>query len=289
MVKKKIQKIAITGGKGGTGKSTFSVLLANKLIKQGRKVLLADVDVECPNDYLLLNQRLEKIIDFVYAKFPKLDKRKCRKCGLCVKSCKGNAIFQALGKYPIFLLELCSGCGVCWLTCPYNAIKPQKAKTGKIFINEIKRNLWLITGQAMEGLEETGPVVAQTKEFALDFAKKKNIDIVLFDTAAGIHCPVIQALMGVDFAYAVTEPTPMGAYDLELLLNLSKKLKIRVKVILNQANLGNKKLIDKIVNKYNTKIIDTIPYSKNLAKAYSMGKLLDLKCDFKIKAGKNFL
>ncbi len=288
MATEKIQKIAITGGKGGTGKSTFSVLLANKLIKQGHKVVLVDVDVECPNDYLLVNQKLEKIAKFVYTKFPKLDKRKCRKCGLCVESCKSNAIFQAPGKYPIFLPELCAGCGVCWLTCPYNAIRPQKVKTGKIFVNKVKRNLWLITGQTNPGLEETGPAVAQVKKFALQFAKKKNIDMVLFDTAAGIHCPVIQALIGVDLAYAVTEPTPMGAYDLESILSLSQKLKIRIKVILNQANLGSKKLVEKVVNKYKTKIINEIPYSKNLAQAYSMGQLLNLKCDFKIKIEKNF-
>lgn len=288
MSKKKIQKIAITGGKGGTGKSTFSILLANELVKQGHKVALVDVDVECPNDYLLLSQNLRKVEKFVYAKFPKLDKRKCRKCGLCVKSCKSNAIFQSSGKYPIFLSELCSGCGVCWLICPYNAIRPKKVKTGKIFVNYVKKNLWLITGQAKTGLEETGPVVAQVKKFALDFAKNKSIDVILFDTAAGIHCPVIQALMGVDFAYAVTEPTPMGAYDLELLLSLSQKLKIHAKVILNQANLGNKKIIEKVVHKHKTKIINIIPYSKNLAKAYSNGQLLNLKCDFGIKLGKIF-
>jgi len=288
MGKKKIQKIAISGGKGGTGKSTFSVLLTNKLTKLGHKVALVDVDVECPNDYLLLSQKLKKIEKFVYAKFPKLDKRKCRKCGLCVKACKSNAIFQVPGKYPIFLPELCSGCGVCWLTCPYNAIQPRKVKTGKIFVNCVKKNLWLITGQAKPGLEETGPVVAQVKKFALDFAKRKNIDIVLFDTAAGVHCSVIQALMGVDFAYAVTEPTPMGAYDLELLLSLSQKLKIRTKVILNQADLGNKKLIEKVVNKHKTKIVNTIPYSKRLAMAYSNNQLLNFENDFEIKIGKIF-
>lgn len=289
MRKKKIQKIAISGGKGGTGKSTFSVLLAKKLIKQGYKVVLVDVDVECPNDYLLLSQKLKSIEKFVYAKFPKLDKRKCRRCGLCVKSCGSSATFQSPGKYPIFLPELCSGCGVCWLICPYNAIEPRKVKTGGIFVNRVKENLWLITGQAKTGVEETGPVVAQVKKFALDFAKKKSIDMLLFDTAAGIHCSVIQALIGVDFTYAVTEPTPMGAYDLELLLSLSQKLKIRAKVVLNQANLGDKKLIEKVVNKHKTKIVNIIPYSENLAKAYSKGQLLDLKCDFNIKIGRGFL
>ena len=50
----KIKKIAITGGKGGTGKSTVSILLANKLRNENKKVILVDCDVECPNGYLLL-------------------------------------------------------------------------------------------------------------------------------------------------------------------------------------------------------------------------------------------
>jgi len=282
MEKEKIKKIAITGGKGGTGKSTFSVLLANKLIKQGHRVALVDVDVECPNDYLLLNQKLKGVAEFVYTKFPKIDKRKCRKCGLCVKSCKNNAIFQAPGKYPIFLSELCSGCGVCWLTCPYNAIRPQKVKTGRIFVNHFKEDFWLITGQTNPGLEETGPAVAEVKKFALKFAEKENIDMVLFDTAAGMHCPVIQALMGVNFAYAVTEPTPMGAYDLRLILDLLQKLEIQTKIVLNQADLGDKEIIRKVADKYKTRIISTIPYSDSLANAYSNGQLLNFECNFQI-------
>ena len=39
---KQSRKIAITGGKGGTGKSTVAVLLANDYAKQGKKVVLVD-------------------------------------------------------------------------------------------------------------------------------------------------------------------------------------------------------------------------------------------------------
>jgi len=274
MAKQKLQKIVITGGKGGTGKSTVAVLLANKLLKKGKKVILVDVDVECPNDYLLTGQRLGKPLDFVYAQFPKLDKRKCRKCGLCAKTCRNNAIFQAPGKYPVFLPELCSACGACWLVCPYKAIKPEKVKTGKIFVNKLQ-DFWLITGEAKPALEETGPVVAEVKKIALNFAKRKKADIILFDTAPGTHCPVIQALLDLDFAYAVTEPTPMGAYDLGLILDLCGKLQVPVKIILNQADLGDKGEIERIARKYNLKIDKQIPYSKKLAEAYSKGRLLN--------------
>ena len=48
-----MQTIAVTGGKGGTGKSSFAILLALKKVSEGKRVLLIDCDVECPNDYML--------------------------------------------------------------------------------------------------------------------------------------------------------------------------------------------------------------------------------------------
>ena len=305
-MKEKIKKIAVTGGKGGTGKSTFSVLLVNKLLKQGKKVILVDLDVECPNDYLLLGQKLNKPRDFVYAEFPKLIKTKCKKCGLCVKTCRSNAIFQKPGDYPIFLSELCSACGACSLVCPHQAIKAKKTRTGRVYFNKVKSqkskvksqkskvksqgsgvevaiqnskfknlNFYLVTGAAEPGLEETGPVVAEVKKIALNLAKKTKADYVLFDTAAGTHCPVIQALLDVDFAYVVTEPTPLGAYDLNLILDLCQKLKVPAKLILNQANLGNRIEVEKTAKKYKIKIEKEIPYSKKLVELYSKGRLLD--------------
>ena len=271
-----MKKIGLTGGKGGTGKSTVAVLMAAELLNKGKKVILCDCDVECPNDYLLLGQKLKKPVKKIYAEFPKLIKKKCTKCGLCVKTCRNNAIFQAPGEYPIFIKDLCSSCGACWITCPFEAIQSKKAEIGKIYLNK-SQNLYLVTGVAKAGLEETGPVVKEAKEFALKFAKKNGFDIVLFDTAAGTHCPVINALLDLDLAFAVTEPTPMGAYDLSLILDLCKKLKVPAKIILNQSDLGKSQNIRKIAKKYRIKIEKEIPYSREIVEAYSKGKLLDLR------------
>ncbi len=278
----KIKIIAISGGKGGVGKSTIAVLLANRFAKKGKKVILCDCDVECPNDYLLLGQKLKRPEKKIYTEFPKLNKKKCKKCGLCVRTCRSNAIFQVPGQYPIFIRDLCSGCGACWSVCPHKAIEPKKEETGKVYLNKISKpklksqdsNFWLITGVAKAGLEETGPVVAKVKEFALDFAKKIKTDYVLLDTAAGTHCPVIAALMNCDLVYAITEPTPMGVHDLNLILDLCKKIKVPVKIILNQANLGDKRRIGKIARKYKIKIEREIPWSKEIVEAYSNGRLL---------------
>jgi len=277
-MRKKLSKIAITGGKGGTGKSTYSVLLANKFVEEGKKVVLCDCDIECPNDYLLLEQKLKAAAKKIYTEFPKLIKNKCIKCGKCVKTCRSNAVFQAPEKHPVFIKDLCSACGACWLICPQNAIKPEKEQIGRVFNSKVGENYWLVTGLAKSGLEETGPVVAETKKFALRLAEKIKADIILFDTAAGTHCPVISALLGVDFAYAVTEPTPMGAYDLRLILNLCKKLKVPVKIILNQADLGKKKLIEDVLDEFNIKKIEQeILYSKKIVEAYSKGQLLNFQ------------
>jgi len=269
-----MKQIAITGGKGGTGKSTFSILLANRL-RKNQKVVLCDCDVECPNDYLLLGQKLGKPQKKVYAEFPTLDKTKCKKCGLCVKTCRSSAVFQAPGKYPIFIKDLCSGCGACWTVCPYKAIQPKKEEIGQVFLNRVKKNFWLVTGMAKPGLEETGPVVTQTKKFVSNLVRKIEPDFVLFDTAAGTHCPVISALLGCDLAYVVTEPTPMGAYDLGLILDLCQKLELPTKIVLNQADLGSRKGVQKVAKRYKIKIEKEIPYSKKLVKLYSKGQLLD--------------
>jgi len=273
-----MKTIAITGGKGGTGKSTVSILLANKLRSEGKGVVLCDCDVECPNDYLLLGQKLKDPVEKVYTRFPKLNKEKCRRCGLCVQNCRSNAIFMPPNGYPVFLHELCSGCGLCWNLCPYKAINIEKKVVGEIFATEIPTSAgqirnFLVSGRSVGIVEETGPIVSKTRKFAEEFAQKNKADYLLLDTAPGMHCSVIRALIDVDLAYAVTEPTPLGAHDLKLILKLLKKLKVPTKIILNQADLGNRQPIDKIAKDFGVKIEFEIPYSEELARSYSQGKL----------------
>ena len=86
-------KIAITGGKGGTGKSMVATSLAVELARKG-KTVLADVDVECPNDHLLLSARRKKVRK-IYQPIPKWDFKKCTKCGMCYDACKFDAIKPA--------------------------------------------------------------------------------------------------------------------------------------------------------------------------------------------------
>jgi len=274
-----MKTVAVTGGKGGVGKSTVAILLANKLCSQGKSVILADLDVECPNDYLLLKKdsegELKNETKRIFAQFPHLDKSKCKKCGFCIQKCRSHAIFQAPGQYPVFLPELCSGCQLCSRICPHQAIVMKKRTIGKIYQEKIATDFYLVTGKSKAVLEETGPVVTKTRRYAGALGKKMKADYLLLDTAAGMHCSVIRGLLTVDLVYAVTEPTPLGAHDLELILQLIHKLKLPVKIILNQADLGKADLVTKIADDFNDVIVWRIPYSEKLVKAYASGQLLD--------------
>jgi len=265
-----MKKIAITGGKGGTGKSTVATALAVELTK-GKKVLLMDADTDCPNDHLILGIERKKEKD-IFQLMPVWDFSKCTKCGKCAEVCKENAIVFVKGKYPIFVKDLCTGCGACILGCPTKAISKGKQIIGTIYSGK-GYGVDLVTAEMRIGYEEASPVVNGLKKFSSK--KEKDYDYVLVDTAAGAHCNVISALLGCELAIAVTEPTPLGAHDLDLVLNLCKILGVPTRIVLNRADIGDKKLIKKIAEKYKIEIIAEIPYKKEILEAYSRGKPIE--------------
>ena len=117
-------KIAITGGKGGVGKSMVATSLAVEFARK-TKAMLVDADAECPNDHLLLSIKRKKYTA-VYLSIPKFDYNKCAKCGKCALACKRGAIVWVKGKYPAFVKDDCIGCMACLSACPYGAITKTK-------------------------------------------------------------------------------------------------------------------------------------------------------------------
>lgn len=267
--------IGVTGGKGGTGKTTVSTALAYKLSKN-HKVLLVDADVDCPNGHLLLNIK-RKLYKKVEQRIPVWDLKKCTKCGLCGTVCKTSAIASIKGKYPIFIPSQCNGCGACVLKCPVKAIGWSKKEIGRIY-NGMKYNIDLLSGE-LKINEPVSEFVVNSLNEIID-KKKNKYDYIIIDTAAGIHCPVIAALEVCDTVLAVTEPTPLGAHDLELILQLLIKLRIKTDIILNRSDMGDKNIIKSLVKQIRKKaaqgqpikIIASIPYSKKIIEQSSCGK-----------------
>jgi MinD superfamily P-loop ATPase len=269
-----MKTIAVTGGKGGTGKSTIAILLTLKAIQEGLTVTLVDADVECPNDYILLNQKLlGNPVVKVKVPYPSIDLDKCNRCGKCVKLCRANAIITKKDGTPVIQGDLCSSCGVCWNICPENAISKKEREVGTIYKQEILDNLTLLTGQSIVGLRETSSVVSELRNYIENITP----DLFIIDTAAGSHCTVMRALEEVDYAYAVTEPTPLGKHDLKVILRVLKKLEIPSGIILNQYDNGDINLIEKVAKEFDIEIEGRVPYNNELAKYYSSGQLLEMK------------
>jgi len=258
--------IAITGGKGGTGKSTVATALAYKLSKDN-KVLLVDADVDCPNDHLLLNIERKKL-KTVFQRIPEFDLDKCSKCGKCGSVCKTKAIISLKDKDPIFIPEQCNGCGSCKIACPENAISWVDKEIGTIYIGK-RDNLNLLSGE----LKSNQPI----SEFIVNHLneeiekQKQKYDLIIIDTAAGTHCPVIAAFEKANQIIAVTEPTPLGSHDLEIILSVLKKINKEGTVIVNRSDIGDINKIKEVTSKFSTRVILEIPYSKEIVNSYSKG------------------
>jgi len=255
-------KIAVTGGKGGTGKSLVATSLAVEFARNSKTVLL-DLDVECPNDHLLLSVKRKQFTK-IYQSIPKWDFDKCTKCGKCASICKQNAIVFVKNKNPAFVKDICIGCKACIVVCPENAISETKKEIGIIYTGK-NYNVDLISGELKLGELASGEVVVEVRKHFEKINKKLKAEVILIDSAAGIGCPVIASLVGTDYIVAVTEPTPSALHDLKRVLYLANHFQIKHGIVINKYDLSKEFClkIEKFAKENNIAIIGKIPYKKD--------------------------
>ena len=250
--------ISIASGKGGTGKTTVAVNLALSL----SNVQLLDCDVEEPNAHIFLKPEIEdvKSADVL---MPEVNNDLCDYCGKCASACEYNAIVVLPTQVMVFP-ELCHGCGLCRMVCPRDAISEMPREIGVIKRGRSGNNVELVYGLLNIGEGMATPLIDQVKEHA-DPGKT-----VIIDAPPGTACPVIAAVSGSDYCILVTEPTPFGLYDLKLIVEVLKVLKIPFGVIVNKAGIGDKNVYN-YCEEEGIPILLEIPYDKKIAEYYSEG------------------
>jgi MinD superfamily P-loop ATPase len=259
-------KIAITGGKGGVGKSMVATSLAVEFARE-TKTMLVDADAECPNDHLLLSIKRKKYAT-VYLPIPKFNYKKCIKCGKCASVCKQNAIVSVKGKYPAFVKDVCIGCKACIVACPTGAITETKKEIGTIYTGK-NYNVNLVSSELKLGELASGEVVAEVRKYSDKINEKIKAEVMVIDSSPGIGCPVIASLVGTDYIIGVTEPTPSALFDLKRVLYLAEHFGIRHGIIINKFDLAKNfyKEIEKFTKEHNIPILGKIPYKKDFVKS----------------------
>jgi MinD superfamily P-loop ATPase len=269
-------QIAVSGGKGGTGKSTVAVNLAVALKSLGTDLTMADLDVEAPNDHLLLGVELaneEPVNQFM----PRFDYSKCTKCRKCAEVCEEHAIITLKDGTPFLMPTLCSGCRACEIVCPVpGAILEGSRLIGHTYVTETSYGFTLVTGKLREGEERSMPLVVVAKRKALEI-QRRNGGLLLVDTAAGTGNTVSKAIEGSKLLIAVTEPTPLGIHDTELILKLGKLMGLKTWVVINRSDLGDVGKVRELAESYGAEVVAEIPYSEAIVKSYVSGRPIVLE------------
>jgi len=249
--------VSIASGKGGTGKTSVAVNMALSI----GKVQLLDCDVEEPNAHLLLQPEISQT-EPVYVRVPVVNEELCDHCGKCADFCQYNALFVSSEKVLIFP-ELCHSCGGCALVCPKKAITEENHRIGTLKLSSA-RDLELAYGELEIGEPMPVPVIKEVKR------KIKRSKNVILDSPPGTSCPVIETVRGSDFCILVTEPTPFGLHDLKITVQVLEDMKIPLGVIVNRADIGDKKLYEYCSEK-DIPILLEIPFQRRIAELYSGG------------------
>jgi MinD superfamily P-loop ATPase len=260
-------KIAIASGKGGTGKTLLATNLAVYL-SQMHNILLVDLDVEEPNDFIFINGEVINVQD-QSKMIPSWDESKCTLCGNCSKNCKYHAVIQ-LGTFIAVFNELCHGCYACSELCPSNALPMKAFKMGETRTFS-KGRLTFIESRLEIGEEQAVPLIRKTHSLADE--KFYDIPFQIFDCPPGTSCPVVAASRNADFVILVTEPTPFGLNDLKLAVETMRNLEKPIGVVINRDGVGNSEMED-YCRLEQLPVLAKIPFDREVAQRYSNGELV---------------
>lgn len=260
-------KIAVSSGKGGTGKTFISTNLAYIFNNTGKKTVYIDCDVEEPNGHLFLKPQITKIKKSSILSPIGIDHEKCNSCGKCAEVCHYNAITVVKDKV-LFFKNMCHTCGACKIICPQDAIIEKEREIGEIKEGQ-SGSLKTSYGYLETGEGGMSPrLIRKVKRSASEEA-----DIIIYDSPPGTACAVVETVKDADLVLLVTDPTPFGIHDLKLSVDMCRKIGKEPVVLINRADYKDESLHN-YLKKAGLDTIDEIPDDRAAAFHYSNGDIV---------------
>ena len=261
-------KIAIASGKGGTGKTFVATNIFHALLKNNYRAMLVDCDAEAPNAVAFFKTKESDSIE-VSQLVPVINTSVCTFCGKCHEYCNYNAIFILPPAKVISVIEdLCHGCGACSVACSFDAITEKPVSLGRVNLYSDNGTPSLIEARMNVGVMSPVRVIKEAVKQIDD-----QSDIIILDSPPGTSCPFIQTVASADYVILVTEPTPFGLSDLRQSVETLRKIEKPCGVIINRAGLGNNGVQQYLVQESIPQLLE-IPFKKEIAELYSVGKLV---------------
>jgi len=257
--------IAVTSGKGGTGKTTVSTGLfyvLNKLMNIDSQLI--DCDVEEPDCNIFL--KAPEISSHIAGlSIPRIDPGLCSFCGRCKDICAFNAIVMLPPAGFIEVSEdMCHGCGACAYVCQDKAITEYKKTIGRVSIYNYNN-----PGDFIEGRLNIG-VALQTHVIRETLRHRQQKGIIILDSPPGTSCPVIAVISKADYVIMVTEPGPFGLHDLKLMAETVRQTGKECGIVINKSGVDFPPLYN-YIKETNIPLLAEIPFSREFAEIYSKG------------------
>lgn len=256
--------IAVSSGKGGTGKTFIATNLAAVLAEQGEVVTYIDCDVEEPNGHLFLKPVIDQEETMTVRAPITFDQDSCIGCGRCAEACNYNAIAVVKGKVLLFG-ELCHACGACSIVCPVGAVIEGDKEIGTLMhgrSGSIQFHYGLLK-TAVGGMSPR--LIAALKTYA-------DSGITMLDSPPGTACSAVETVKGADLCILVADPTPFAIHDLKLSVNMARQVGQEPAVIVNRAGLDDRDLKEYCA-KAQLEMVGEIPDDRRIAEVYSVGDL----------------
>jgi MinD superfamily P-loop ATPase len=218
--------ISVVSGKGGAGKTTLAVSIAQVFGAE-----FYDLDVDAPNAEHFLQPKFSTTTSITQP-IPLISTELCDGCGICTKECRFNALYKILDT--VYLTEsLCHGCGLCEVVCPQHAISYQDSEVGIIRsgYSEKTKNMVHIGDLDIGSARGTYLIGEMVKK--IDSNK-----LTVIDGPPGNSCAAVASIKSADLVVLVVEPTPFGFHDMQQTEQIVKKMDKNYLIIVNKS-MGN--------------------------------------------------